>query len=187
MSPEIIFSLQLVLGYVVWLLCFGAYIMPRLKAMDRVAAQRAIATLNSFRFFGLVFILPGVVGPNLPASFATFAAYGDFATGVLAMLALLAIRIRPLFWLFVVAFNVVGIVDIILDYYHAIQDGLPALAGQLGAGYVIPVIYVPLLMITHVVAFSFLLRPKPRSKITAPWPGGAAQQGPRSRAGQTSS
>jgi hypothetical protein len=41
-------------------------------------------------------------------------------------------------------------------------------------------------MITHVVAFYFLLRPKPRSKITAPRPGGAAQQGPRPRAGQTS-
>ena len=163
----IIFSLQLVLGYVAWLLCFGVYIMPRLKAMDRVAAHRAIATLHSFRFFGLVFILPGVVGPHLPASFATFAAYGDFATGVLAMLALLTVRIRPLFWSFVVAFNIVGIVDILLDYYHAIQANIPAQAGQLGAGYVIPVIYVPLLMITNVVAFYFLLRPKPRSKITA--------------------
>jgi len=184
MSPEIIFLLQLVLGYVAWLLCFGVYIMPRLKAMDRVAAQRAIATLNSFRFFGLVFILPGVVGPHLPASFATFAAYGDLATGVLAMLALITVRIRPLFWPFVVAFNIVGMADIIIDYYHAIQFGLPALAGQLGAGYVIPVIYVPLLMITNVVAFYLLLRPQPRSKITTPRPGVAAQRGPRRRAGQ---
>jgi hypothetical protein len=168
MSPAIIFSLQLVLGYVAWLLCFGVYIMPRLKAMDRVAAHRAIATLHSFRFFGLIFILPGVVGPHLPASFATFAAYGDLATGVLAMLALLTVRMRPLFWPFVAAFNVVGITDIIIDYYRAIQTGLPAIVGQLGAGYVIPVIYVPLLMITNVAAFYFLLRPKPRSKITAP-------------------
>jgi hypothetical protein len=130
MSPQIIFLLQLVLGYAAWLLCFGVYIMPRLKAMDRLAAHRAIATLHSFRFFGLVFILPGVVGPHLPASFATFAAYGDLATGVLAMLALLTVRIRPVFWSFVVAFNVVGIVDIILDYYHAIQFNIPALAGS---------------------------------------------------------
>ena len=169
MSPTIIFSLQLVLGYVVWLLCFGVYIMPRLKAMDRVAAHRAIATLNSFRFFGLIFILPGVVGPHLPASFATFAAYGDLATGVLAMLALLTVRMRPLFWSFVVAFNIVGITDIVVDYYRAIQVGLPALAGQLGAGYVIPVIYVPLLMITNVVAFYLLLRPdlKTRARVAA--------------------
>src|SRR5580692_9137610 len=162
MSPRIIFNLHLILGYVAWLLCFRAYLLPRLKSMDHVAAQRAIATLHSFRFFGLVFIVPGVVG-NLPVSFATFAAYWDLATGVLAMLALLTVRIRPLFWLFVVAFNLVGMVDLILDYYHAIRVGLPALAGQLGATYVIPIIYVPLLMITHVVAFYLLLRPQPKA------------------------
>jgi len=86
MSPQTIFQLHLVLGYVAWSLCFGVYILPRLRAMDRLEAQRAIATLHSFRFFGLVFILPGVVGPNLPAGFASFAAYGDLATGVLAIL-----------------------------------------------------------------------------------------------------
>ena len=164
MSPATIFRLHLVLGYVPWLLCFRAYAWPRLRSMDRVEAQRAIATLHSFRFFGLVFILPGVVGPNLPAAgFATFAAYWDLATGVLAILALLTVRIRPLFWLFVVAFNLVGVVDLILDYYHATQIGLPALAGQLGATYAIPIIYVPLLMITHVVAFYWLLRPQPKA------------------------
>jgi hypothetical protein len=77
----------------------------------------------------------------------------------LAILALLTVRIRPLFWLFVVAFNLVGAADIILDYYHAIQSGLPAMAGQLASTYAIPVIYVPLLMITHVVAFYWLVRP----------------------------
>lgn len=158
MSPETIFQIHLVLGYVAWLLCFGAYIWPRLKSMDPAEAQRAIATLHSFRFFGLVFIIPGVVG-KLPAGFATFAAYGDFATGLLAMLALLTVRLRPLFWLFVVAFNVVGAVDIIVDYYHAGQLGLPAIAGQLAATYWIPIIYVPLLMITHAAAFYLLARP----------------------------
>src|SRR6202140_5440125 len=116
MFPEHIFQIHLVLGYVAWLLCFGVYILPRLRSMDRVDAHRAIATLHSFRFFGLVFILPGLVGPNLPAGFAPFAAYGDLATGVLAMAALLTVRMRPLFWPFVVAFNLVGAADIIIDY-----------------------------------------------------------------------
>jgi hypothetical protein len=166
MSPETLFRIQLVLGYVAWLLCFGAYIWPRLKSMDWAEAQRAIATLHSFRFFGLVFILPGVVG-NLPTGFATFAAYGDFATGLLAMLALLTVRIRPLFWPFVVAFNLAGAADIVVDYYHASQLDLPAIAGQLGATYAIPIIYVPLLMITHVVAFYLLLRPPVSKQWTA--------------------
>jgi hypothetical protein len=165
MSPQTVFLVHLVLGYVAWLLCFGAYLLPKLKAMDRVAAQRAIATLHSFRFFGLVFILPGVVGPGLPSSFATFAAYGDFAAGLLAMLALLTVRRPRLFWLFVVAFNLVGAGDIIVDYYHAIQAGLPTMAGELGAAYAIPIIYVPLLMITHASAFYLLARPRqPRAQ-----------------------
>ena len=163
MSQETIFRMHLIFGYVAWLLCFRAYIMPWLRSMDRVAAHRAIATLHSFRFFGLVFIIPGLVGPDLPTGFATFAAYWDFATGVLAMLALLTVRIRPLFWLFVVAFNLVGVVDLVLDYYHATRLGLPAMAGQLGATYWIPILYVPVLMITHIVAFYLLLRPQPRA------------------------
>src|SRR5881392_1636365 len=165
MFPETLFRIHLVFGYVAWLLCFGAYIWPRLESMDRVEAHRAIATLHSFRFFGLVFMLPSVVG-NLPAGFATFAAYGDFATGLLAILALLTVRIRPLFWLFVVAFNLMGVVDLIVDYYHAIQLDLPAIAGQLGATYAIPIIYVPMLMITHVVAFYWLLRRQGNSEWT---------------------
>jgi hypothetical protein len=166
MSPETLFRIHLVLGYVAWLLCFSVYLLPRLRSMGRFEAQRVIATVHSFRFFGLVFILPGVVGLNLPASFATFAAYGDFATGILAILALLTARIRPLFWFFVVAFNLTGAADITVDYYHAIRAGLPALAGQLGAAYVIPIMYVPLLMITHIAAFYWLVRaPRPQTAM----------------------
>jgi hypothetical protein len=161
MSPATVFDIHLLLGYVPWLLCFGVYLWPRLNSMQPLEAQRAIATLHSFRFFGLVFIVPGVVGPDLPTSFATFAAYGDFATGLLAMLALLTFRIRPLFWLFVAAFNLVGSADILVDYYHGNQVGLAALAGELGATYAIPIIYVPLLMITHAAAFYLLVRLQP--------------------------
>jgi len=51
----------------------------------------------------------------------------------------------------------------VLDYYHATQVGLAALAGQLGAAYATPIIYVPLLMITHVAAFYLLVRPQHQS------------------------
>jgi len=161
MPTQALFQIQLVLGYVTWLLCFGAYGLPWLRSMDRVAAHRAIATLHSFRFFGLVFIVPGVVSPDLPSQFTVFAAYGDLATGLLAMLALMTVRLPLLFWCFVVAFNVVGATDIIVDYVHAVEIDLPSQAGALGATYVIPIIYVPALMISHAAAFYLLWRSPP--------------------------
>lgn len=158
MTSASIFQIHLALGYVPWLLVSGAYLWPRLWSVDRVAAHRAIAALHSFRFFGLAFIVPGVVGPDLPAGFANPAAYGDFVTGLLAMGALMTVRIRPLFWALVVAFNVFGAADILIGYLHGVQTGLPERAGQLGATYAIPVLYVPLLMITHVTALALMLR-----------------------------
>jgi len=164
MSAETIFRIHLVLGYVAWLLCFGPYIWPWLKSMERPEALRAIAALHSFRFFGLVFPLPGVTGEHLPADFAAFSAfsaYGDFATGLLAIMALLTFKVRPLFLAFVVAFNLVGVVDLLGDYTLATLANLPARAGEFGSTYAIPIIYVPLLMITHMASFYLLMRSRP--------------------------
>jgi hypothetical protein len=59
----------------------------------------------------------------------------------------------------------VGVADLIVDYYNATQLDLPAIAGELGSTYAIPIIYVPLLMITHVVAFYLLTRTQPAAAL----------------------
>jgi hypothetical protein len=154
-----IFLIDLALGYLASALAIAVYVWPRVRAMDRLEAQRAIATFHSFRFFGLVFLLPGFVGPNLPHDFATSAAYGDFAAGALAILALLTARVRFLFWPLVWAFNLVGLGDLVIDTANAVRLGLPDGAGQLGAAYAIPMLYVPALFWTHLLALWLLLRP----------------------------
>ena len=160
MLAQNIFMTDMALGYLAWALCIVTYVWPRLKAMDRVEALRAIATFNSFRFFGLVFLLPGFVGPHLPAGWAAAAGYGDLATALLAILALLTVRVRFLFWPLVWAFNLVGLADLVMDTVHAASIGLPAMAGQLGAAYAIPILYVPALVWVHLLAFWVLLRPE---------------------------
>jgi hypothetical protein len=159
MLAKDIFYIDTALGYLAWALCIAAYVWPRLKAMDRVEAHRAIATFNSFRFFGLVFLLPGFVGPNLPQAFAAPAAYWDLGTGVLAILALLTVRVRFLFWPLVWAFNLVGLADLVMDTVHGVSVNLPSVAGQLGAAYAILMLYVPALFWMHLLAFRLLLRP----------------------------
>jgi hypothetical protein len=59
---------------------------------------------------------------------------------VLALLALLTIRIQPLFGSFIVALDLVGAVDIMVDYYSGTKVGLPALSGEMGLTYAIPII-----------------------------------------------
>ena len=170
MLAKDIFNIDMALGYLAWALCIAVYVWPRLKAMDRVEAHRAIATFNSFRFFGLVFLLPGFVGPNLPERFATTVAYGDLATALLAILALLTVRVRFLFWPLVWAFNLVGLADLVVDTALAVNTNLPSVAGQLGAGYAVPILYVPALFWIHLLAFWLLLRPAqaPARSASAP-------------------
>ena len=158
MPAKDIFNIDMALGYLAWALCIATYVWPRLKAMDRVEAHRAIATFHSFRFFGLVFLLPGFVGPNLPQGFATQAAYGDIATALLAILALLTVRGRFLFWPLIWGFNLLGLADLVIDTARAVSVDLPSVAGQLGAGYAIPMLYVPALFWTHLLALWLLLR-----------------------------
>jgi hypothetical protein len=172
MQAENIFRIDMALGYLAWALCIATYVWPRLKAMDRLEAHRAIATLHSFRFFGLVFLLPGFVGPNLPEGFAAPAAYNDLATALLAILALLTVRVRFLFWPLVWAFNLVGLADLVMDTVRAVSMDVPSMAGQLGAGYAIPILFVPVLFWTHLLAFWLLLRPAgaPLRSAGAPMP-----------------
>jgi hypothetical protein len=167
MKANTIFQIQMALSYVAWGLCVARYVWPRLRAIDRVDALRAIATLHSFRFFGLVFLLPGFVGPGLPEAFAVPTAYGDLTTALLAISVLLTARVPVLFWPVVWAFNVVGAVDLIMATGQAVRVDLPSVAGQLGAGYAIPILYVPLLLMTHGVSFALLLRPARAPALSA--------------------
>jgi hypothetical protein len=161
MTANTIFQIDMVAAYIAWGLCVATYLWPRLRAMDRSEAIVAIATLHSFRFLGLVFLLPGFVGNNLPGTFAAPAAYGDLVSALLAISVLLAARMRagalflPLAWVF----NAVGAVDLVLATSHAIGVNLPSIAGQLGAAYAILMLYVPLLLMTHGIAFYLLVRP----------------------------
>jgi hypothetical protein len=166
MAAQTIFRIQLVFGYLVWALVVAVYVVPWLRSLGRAKALRAVAALHAFRFFGLVFLLPGFIGANLPVGFAAPAAYGDFATALLAILAFACFRVPALFWGFVVAFNIVGAADLIMDTANAIQFNVPAVAGQLGAAYAIPILFVPLLMVTHIVAF-YLLFSRTTENVTS--------------------
>jgi hypothetical protein len=109
---------------------------------------------------GLAFVVPGVVSAQLPAAFARPAAYGDLATAVLALLALATFGTRtgtaPA-WIF----NMFGTADLLFAFYQGNRISLSNTPGLLGAGFFIVTVLVPLLLITHGLAFRILLRTNP--------------------------
>jgi hypothetical protein len=154
------FFVSIAFSFIAWGIVTARYIWPGLRLRQGAEALRPLLILHSFRFIGLAFLVPGVVSPDLPSAFAHSAAYGDIIAATLAMLSLLS-QPRGTGVVFAWIFNLWGSADILNAFYQANHAGL--LAGQLGATYFIPTLVVPLLLITHGLAFRILLQHKTES------------------------
>jgi hypothetical protein len=102
------------------------------------------------------------VSPDLPSAFANSAAYGDIVAATLALLSLVSLPYRVgvvIAWIF----NLWGSADLLNAFYQANDAGL--MAGQLGVTYFIPTLVVPLLLITHGLAFRILLQHQSESAM----------------------
>ena len=155
MSSQLCFFASIGFSFIAWGIVTARYIWPQLRLLSKPEALRPLLILHSFRFIGLAFLVPGVVSPDLPSTFAHSAAYGDIVAATLALLSLLSLSSGVgvvVAWVF----NLWGSADLLSAFYHANNAGL--LAGQLGATYFIPTLFVPLLLITHGVAIRILLR-----------------------------
>ena len=150
-----LFGINIAFSFAAWGVVAALYIWPELRVRPRVEALRPLLALHAFRFGGLAFLVPGVVSPDLPATFARDAAVGDIAAAILALLALATLRSKAgIFAVWV--FKIWGTLDLLNAFYQANAAGLQP--GQLGAAYFIPTAFVPLLLITHGLVFRILLQ-----------------------------
>ena len=155
MSTQLSFFTSIAFSFIAWGMVTSRYIWPRLRDRQRSEALQPLLILHSFRFEGLAFLVPGVVSADLPPAFAHAAAYGDVVAALLALLSLLT-QSREIGVVFAWIFNLWGTADLLNAFYQANSAGL--LPGQLGATYFIPTLVVPLLLITHFLAFRILLQ-----------------------------
>jgi len=115
-----IFGTQLFLSLFVYALIARWYVSPWLADKPLNTALILLILPHAFRHVGLTFLVPGVAGGVLPEGFAAAAAYGDFISGLLAILAVIALKGRwslaiPLVWIF----NIIGTVDLLNALRHA--------------------------------------------------------------------
>lgn len=157
MEPNHLLPLSIVLSLVSFSLIGRWYVMPWLRSVPRVQALTPLLLLHSFRHLGMAFLLPGVTATALDVRFANPAAYGDLLAALLALLALLTLRLQ---WRLAIPliriFNVAGSVDLLNALWQGFQHVSP---GQLGAMYVFPAVVVPALLVTHYLIYRLLLLP----------------------------
>ena len=162
MSYLQIFFVQFSLSLLVYSLIAKWYVAPWLAKLPLHDALIPLLFLHAFRFLGLVFLLPGFVGPGLPEVFVVPTAYGDLLMSLLALLAIIALRSKwkaaiGLVWLA----NIVGVLDFIYGNYHGIR-----LEVQLGAAYYIPILANPAMWVSHFMIFWLLLTHRNRRNET---------------------
>lgn len=157
MDTKLIFGISVLSSLTSSAVIAVLYLWPWLQTKDRSTALTVLVAPHMFlRFVGLSFLVPGVVSPLLAHSFAAPAAYGDFITGILAILATVALK-RRVSWATgaVWVFNLWGTADLFFAFYSAARSGLHP--GLFGAAFYIPTAIVPPVLMTHFLIFGLLL------------------------------
>jgi hypothetical protein len=152
--PIPILAVSLALSFGVFLMAYRWLLKPALPYLNPTMVLMPILLLHSLRHLGVMFISPGAVNPGMPWQFAWPAAAGDFLSAILAMTAAALLQRKSTYALPAVAiFNVVGTLDFVMAITLArvFQS-----AEYLGASYWIPVFWVPMLAVGHLIIFDVL-------------------------------
>lgn len=149
------------IGYATAFIAFGLiakwYIWPVIKHHNAKTALSPLLLYACLRVNGLMFLMPGLVQPDLPAAFARPTAYGDLTAVILALIALAALRngwswAIPAVWLF----NIAGLTDLFYANLSTFKDHVDPVS--LGVSYYLAVLNVPAMIVVHVMIFAYLLR-----------------------------
>ena len=154
------------ISYAVAFLGFGLignwYLWPAIKERAPKNALPPLLLYACLRVNGLMFLMPGLVSPQLPRAFAVPTAYGDLAAAILALLSLWPVRTGsaaalPMVWLF----NFVGLLDLVYANISTFKDHVDPT--YLGVSYYLAVLNVPAMVVVHVLIFAYLLRRRAHS------------------------
>ena len=158
MPPIVLFGIQFTFSLAAYALIAWWYGAPRLARLPREAALVPLVWIHTFRIVGGTILAPGAVDAGVPMEFRTMIGYGDMATAVLALLALIALRSRmtaaiALVWVFLA----VGLLDTVNAIIQSMRFSV--FTYGLGVNWVIVTAYVPALLVSSVLIFLQLRRP----------------------------
>jgi hypothetical protein len=156
-ANQIHFFISYAVAFLVFGLIANWYIWPSIKDRAPKSALPPFLLYACLRVNGLMFLMPGLVSPELPRAFAVPTAYGDLTAAALALLALGCVRYEyaatvPTLWLF----NIAGLLDLIYANLSTFKDHVDPV--YLGVSYYLAVLNVPAMVVVHVLIFAYLLK-----------------------------
>ncbi len=135
----------------------SVYIYPRLARLPLREALTVLCFVHAFRSLGLIYLVPGVPNGPIPLDLAVPAGYGDFATAILAFIALVFLRNRIDGAIVVVwVVNIVGALDLGSAYFLGLV--LHGWNYRPGVLWYNPTVIAPMLAVAHALAFRLLLK-----------------------------
>lgn len=144
------------------------YLQPWLARQPIERALAPLALVHGLRTMGTVFLMPNVIGSELPRSFAVSGVVGDLVAAALGGAVVLALRARsrwtmPLAWLL----PIVGLLDFASAYTNGMRIDLVA-QYNVGPAWFIPSFFVPFFTVMHLLSLRLLVTrgPELRAWIT---------------------
>ena len=158
MEPLVLFGIQFTFCLAAYAFIAWWYVAPRLSRLPREAALVPLLWIHAFRIVGGTILAPGSVDAAVPADFRTMIGFGDMATALLALVALVALRFR---WRGGIALVWLCLAVGLLDTVNAIIESMrySVFTHGLGFNWVIVTAYVPALLVSSVLIFMQLRKP----------------------------
>jgi hypothetical protein len=152
-------DISFVLMLLFYIAVYRWFVGPALKRVDPRRVLQGLLLLHCWRAVGFTALMPGLTLPGLDPGFAIPVAYGDVATSLFALIGATALQANwsvavPWIWFM----NIFGLADILYAGFNLERfDGF----AFVGSEYFLFVLYVPALLISHVLIFRRLLHRVP--------------------------
>lgn len=155
MNPLLVLSIQCTFSMFVFFLLIKWYVLPKTSKETKYKILAFLLLVNVFRYLPLSLFMPGQISDNFPEYLKEIIALGDFLAGVLALIALLAIKRKhkrsiALVWLF----SIISILDIVGVLTLAMKEKVYEI--PLGTNYFTVSVYVPMLIVIQVTILKII-------------------------------
>lgn len=150
MSPLALLALQIAMTFLALGLLARWVVQPAMARWPTERALRALLWVHVFRYVPLALYAPGQVSPDVSPLAVHTIAWGDFASSLLALLALAMLQRRnaaglPWVW----AFSIISCLDIVAALAVALSSGVHE--HPLGVSWFVLILYVPLVCVSQLL------------------------------------